>query len=61
MEWYSKIYDAWLIFQVIFIPLGALISVIDLCIKSNREKTDNITKRRKRKNERKKIGICRLW
>lgn len=61
MEWYSKIYDAWLISQVIFIPLGALISVIDLCIKSNREKTDKITKRRKRKNERKKIGICRLW
>lgn len=59
MEWYSKIYDAWLIFQVIFIPLGALISIIDLCIKNNREK--QITKRRKRKNERKKIRICRLW
>ncbi len=41
MEWYSKIYDAWLIFQVIFIPLGALTSIIDLCIKNNREKTDN--------------------
>lgn len=40
-EWYLKIYDAWISFQAIFIPLGALISIVDLRIRNCREKRDN--------------------